>query len=236
MRWIVLSHDNPARLHAHLESSNKQTGGVVADVVMTWSSEAHMLGYELLSQRIRARYHAPQKGEFADYVFGLVQQSRANGGPEQMTVFTEDHMLFLGQWGAQDAWVALQDPDVLGLSLVVGMASSARERRFYGSKSTMYEYLWTIPFKTGRVYRTSDLVGPMDGNDWDNAKGMFAAINGDQSFGRRPKMLCAAQPALGLLPLTDPDATQNYLRGKVIDLEAYRKDFTKYRWVEYRGD
>jgi hypothetical protein len=224
VRWIILSRNNPASLHACLDSGKEFLPGTKPDVVVP-DDEPHAL--------VASRFPAFRfvSGRLSHLLQAIVSDPKPNGAPEQMTLITTDDMLWVSKPRIIDAWTVLRDHnDVAAVSL-----------RFPPEGTTLYAgprwFHWDAkvspPFPFGVIYRTNDLIGPLYHAEYDSPLALRSALCDDPALRRRPKMACLPVPSMENLFVDDPSATQRYLGGEIIDRAALVKEKTRCRFKMY---
>lgn len=235
MRWIVLSDSSPAKLHAHLESASRFMARQKPDILFTCEPNSPtMEAYAIVSSRFRSTW-TPwlTPASFRQGLLDLVETLRPNGTTEWMTLITTDNMLFRRTVAADDAWLVLSNGDLLGVDLCEapqgGMAA------YYLKNGTHYfSWKWAAPFRFGTIYRTADLLGPMQQTVWNTRENLVSTVDYDPSFLRRPKMACWPEESLQTFGINDPTATGRILQGDCPDSEMLLVDPNQYRWKLYQ--
>lgn len=240
MKWIIISKDAPANLHALLESARTFAPKLKPDVFLDISDSSEMQdAYALVAARFGVRWTV-QTVDFRQLA-DLVQSPAPNGKQERLLMLCTDTMLFRNETNPLDVWAAIQDPNVLGVSQTLARHESGGgfvASRFSGQEPSVWKWLWTNaegewgePFHYGCVYRTSDILGPMCRTNWDSPTTLKEALCRDETIRRRSKMCCPTKVCLEHLPPPDPDATNRYLRGEIIDIARSTK--SQYAWTLY---
>ena len=239
MRWIVLTQDRPAMLHALLESAGEFLPSVVPDVLLRWGGgEPARRAYELLSQRLACRWHnAPNGLTWRSILIDLIGNYNQDGKVEQTVLITTDDMLFRRTVSLVGIWNSIQGGEILGLNLWLSPPPVAQSLH-PGSGNFTWEWSGSegelgSPFTFGTVYRTSNILGPICRRAWDSLDTLVTAITGDSSLRIRRKMMCLPDPVMTRTGLQDfPGSDAMYLSGYVLD----RTDLLDghYRWVSYQ--
>lgn len=238
MKWIVLTKDHPARLHALLESAKAYTPHLRPDVLIEYNDKDtnYMDAYRLLIARLNFREWSSFRADWNHTLQDIVSYPKTNGTSEQLVMFTTDTIVFQSRFNAIEAWSDLKDPSVLGVSLCLAPPPFA----FLGGLG--HHRFWTWPgcgsqygeaFQFGTVYRTSDILGPLFRTKWDSPETLRRAVSDDTALRRRAKMACCQEPVLADYPIEDKTATERYLTGEVIDITKLPADH--YTWKKYRA-
>jgi hypothetical protein len=243
MRWIVLSDSRPAQLHALIESSARFMPYFIPDVLAKCDDLSCAEAYA----RVASRFHIHLYGCGGGWrePMGVLGKTRKNGATEAMTMLTTDTMVFIDKPNLEAAWGILKDANVLGVALTLAPSAGWNPtdgRLFSKQKPTVHTWLWKDhvgawgdTFAYGTVYRTSDLLGPVLGNDWDSPDTLRKALCDDAGLRRRARMACLPSVCIDNHPIEDPTATYKYLSGEVVDLDMLAEDRTRYHWKAYHG-
>jgi hypothetical protein len=239
MRWIILTQDRPAQLHALLESAVEFLPTATPDIISSIENY-NSSGIGILASRILAYFHTVlnvHKDYYKDKIQYISNWPRPDGSLDPMILFTTDTMLFTRRVILQDAWTALQDPNTLGLSLThcpTTKGIKLRDGRFTKNGSIQYVWDWKDDgFAFGTIYRTSDILGPLHNNTYDSPETLRDALCKDTTLRRRTRMACLSDSSLIDVSLRSEQAEQRYLNGEVIDIARLREDQTKLHWKLY---
>lgn len=211
MKWIILSHDRPAQLQAVLESAQEYLPSVIPFVCFGCSSDEAFQGYSRVAGQLRASWHGwSGDGAFRPNVLDLVNRINQNRNLEAMTLLTTDNMVFHRKTNSADAWSLLNDPNVLGVSLIRSPdIGGLRMSKVWGRKR-LSGATWNWPglsdwwgegFSFGTVYRTSDLLGTLSRNQWDSPETLREAACDDPVMRRRARMACLPDAPMMVLPM-----------------------------------
>ena len=226
MRWVVISENAPARLHAALESAKTFLPCTMPHIL---TPAPLGTGYDVVSGRFRANWTVWV--DFRDCLLGLVSKPKTNGTLEAMTLITTDTTMLCTPGVLNNAWKALQDPNMLGFSLNLPPPpdSVGPTEHFVGGIAQHHVWCWHglsgphgRSFSFGTVYRTSDILGPMARNPWNSPSSLVQAACGDATLRRRTRMACLSTPAAVEIQWDPRGETERYLNGQVIDVAKLR--------------
>jgi hypothetical protein len=246
MKWIVLSNSTPARLHALLESAKDYLSNLVPEVLAKYKCIDTLQAYGRVASRFRIHLHGGED-DWRQSLLDIVSAQRTDGKFGQLTLITQDTMLFCGRPDIRCVWEALKDPNLLGVSLCLSSKSDSTpsiQDRVSG-KHTWYVWHWDElrlqsplgdAFSYGTVYRTTDLLGTMARCQWDSTETLRSALCSDPALRRRTRMACLEEASLVDRPADPFGSTDSYLGNYVIDIAKLQDDPLRYQWRPFKEE
>jgi len=234
VKWIILSKDRPAQLHAALASiaCHRQYNKPCVLVDLIGNDPSTDSAYSLVSRRFRAIEFcgALSPEEWRDDLLELTSKPKHDGSIDQTIAITTDTMVLHERGDLYKPWrILLNDQSIAGVSLV-GAFPSVELRESVGN-TMMWDHDGKV-FHFGVMYRTSDLLGTMFRTEWYTPDELVDAINSDIVLTRRPR-LSAPPAALFDCKIPCHDATKRYLVNEIIDHKALPADH--YTWTIWRN-
>lgn len=210
MRWVILSQDRPAALHAVMESAGRFKAELVPNCLVKWTTPEAERGYGILSGRFRANWTGVDN--WKEDLLTVLMGSRRNGSIEPTTLISTDTQVVVNQLALKASYAVLQDRNVLGVDYLRACDAAMDERRLYlGARAWVWES--DDGFRYGVVYRTTDLLTILSA-----APSLDAALLGKPLDMRRTKMACFSNVILVEHPILAYAETQPYLENSIIDI------------------
>jgi len=235
MRFIIFSDNSPVHLHAVLESAGKCLPHTQPEVLLTTPIEGEIWSaYQLVSQRFRVECLAVDGAGWRNGLLSMLARTRVDGTLEQMALFGCDNLYFSRRIKLNDAWPALSNRTIRGVSLVVPAPHRAWTNHFGKSALPMWDATGPC-FSLGTVYRTSDVMGPFSRHLYDSSDSLLEELSDDATMCRKQRMTCLPEPAMVRRDLDlGHNAAHRYLDGEVLDLGAVLTGTTQ--WTQYKED
>jgi hypothetical protein len=186
MRWIILS-DNPKKLQVLLDSAGDGLPHTTPQVLIY--AQPPLEGYASIQGVCRLLVSK----SLASDTETIVGWTQLNGTLEPMTLITTDDMVFSSRVNLQDAWYAMNNHSIAGLSLTHSPESKGlklSEGHFLRGGAPCYTWDWDQWFSFGTIYRTGDLLGPICRAQWNSPSELLTALNSDVALRRRNRMAC----------------------------------------------
>lgn len=232
MKWIIINNLGPIALHIVLDSATKHMRNIVPTVVWSCENAHEANAYGIVYDRFRAFWtpYTKTQDSFRAVVLSEIESLRNDGTLDPMTLLTSDTQVFTQTWNPHDAWTALMTSSVLGVKLTVEREPWMQEVAWKrGRGPVAYGWMWgdvagelSVPFTLGTVYRTSDIIGPMERSQWDSLSSLQSFIGDDPAIRRTSRLACLTQKVLTELPCIQSDI-HKYCQGYIPQFDIRSK-------------
>lgn len=212
MKWIVLSRNCPARLHALLETGDRHLTNLRPHIVLPPAVDAH--AFQLVSQRFDARWYA---GDFRETAMGLMGDPDHRGKQDQHVLLTTDGFLCTREadmWSAQEVLRCDRAIRCVILTPAVG----ACELSYYTKAAAWVTHQSGPSFHYGAVYRSSDLLTALERNQWDSIATLHEALQHDPTLARRDRLAYSHKPCMQAIWVAPGDSVYRYNQGETLDV------------------